>query len=174
MERRRIIQTILGIIFLTVGLGVVYLGWTDMQQQNEMLSTAEPINGTMQEKWVERDERRETDRTGSTTTTDTEITYDPRVRFTYTYQEETHNGTNIYPGSISQNYNSEAKAESLLSEFPASGEQVSAYVSPDYPDQAFLKKESSSTWPVIAIGAIFAIVGLFVTKAGLLGSGNDG
>ena len=161
---------ILGIIFLTVGLGVVYLGWTDMQQQDTMLSTAEPINTTMQEKWVERDEDIERDRTGTPGSTDTEITYDPHVRFTYTYQGNTYNGTDIYPGSISRNYNSETKAESLLAEFPPGGEQVSGYVSPEYPAQAFLRKESSSTWPVLLIGGVFAIIGFFLAKAGLLGT----
>lgn len=165
--KSRIKYILVGLLFLGAGLGVFYLGYSDMQQQQEMLSNPVTIEATMEEKWIDVSE--DVGTTRDRTTTNDDESYDPNVRFTYEYDGTRYNGTDIYPGDISQTYDTRNDAESVLAELPAEGQQFNASVAPSYPDQAFIRAESSSNLLVLIIGAVFAIVGVFPLKRGILG-----
>ena len=130
---------------LLVGLSIVGYGAYSYTTQSAALDSAETVNATVVSTAIETiSERRGTE-------------YSPTATFNYTYEGETYTSSNVFPGRLPREFGSEADAKSQLSEYE-SGENVTAYVPPASPGNAFLKHESSNKpFLVIGVGGVFVL-----------------
>ena len=136
------------LLMALIGLLVVGYGGYDYAQQSGALTDSVEVDAELTEKGVE------TTSGGSSSGVD----HRPTVRFTYQYEGTSHTSTNVFPANIEPTYDTESRAESVLSGYET-GETVTVYVPADDPDDAYLKHEASNT-PLIAIG-IGALLALF-------------
>ena len=136
------------VLFLIGVLAIGYGGY-DYAQQSGALTESVEVDAELTEKGVE------TTSGGSSSGVD----HRPTVRFTYQYDGNSHTSTNVFPANIEPTYDTESRAESVLSGYET-GETVTAYVPADDPDDAYLKHEASNTPLVVAaLGALFALFG---------------
>ncbi|WP_132058614.1 DUF3592 domain-containing protein [Halorussus amylolyticus] len=138
-----------GLLFLVIGLGASGFGAYDYVQQSDAVNEAVEVDATVVETGVD------SVRGGSSPGVD----YKPEVTFEYEYDGETYTGNNVFPATISRNYDTRSAAASVLEGYDE-GETVTAYVNPDSPGDAFLKDEkSNSPLLFVGIGGLFAVVG---------------
>jgi hypothetical protein len=89
------------------------------------------------------------------------IDYYPEVAFEYRYEGTTYTGDSVFPGSISSGYDSRSEARAVVDPYDR-GETVTAYVDPDSPGEAFLRKDTSSGPLLLAgVGAVMFLLVLF-------------
>jgi hypothetical protein len=140
------------LILLIVGLGITGYGAYDYVQQSDATRNAVEVDATI----TEVDVVTESSVGGAA---GGELSYEPRVEFTYKYQGTTHTGTNVFPADIAPEYDQRSNAESVIDEYEE-GESVTAYVDSTDPDHAFLKNRPSNQ-PLIAagIGAMISVLG---------------
>lgn len=140
-----------GSILMLIGVAISGFGYMNYQNQGDSLQNAVNITGTVTgTEIVENHGRRSTD-------------YSPVISFEYTYQGQTYTSDNMYPpGDTQRELDSMSAAESVTAEYPT-GSEVSAYVTPDNPGEAFLKKKRSNG-PLLftGIGAAMVLGGLYV------------
>ena len=138
------------IAFLLVALCITGYGAFDYVQQTESVRDSVEIEATITDVGVE---------SVSGSSSSTSVSYEPRVRFTYEYRGESHTGTNLFPADIPPNYDTRSAAQAAVQEYET-GQEITAYVDPDDPGNAFLKNETSSA-PLIAVG-----IGVVLTLLG--------
>lgn len=138
-----------GLLVLVVGIAIAGYGGYDYLQQQQAIETAEPVEAVVLETDV--------DSTSSASSPD--VNYYPYVRYEYTYGGETYTATDVYPASVQRSHDTRSAARSVIDEYEVDG-TVTAYVTPDSPDDAFLRKQRSND-PLLAvgIGAIVALLG---------------
>lgn len=137
------------VAFLLVGLAITGYGAYDYTQQSDALDAAVEVDATVTEVDVE----------SQSTSSTSGVDYEPRVRFTYTYDGETYEGTRLFPASTTPEYDTESAARDAVSEYDA-GESVTAYVVPDDPDGAFLRAQRSNAPLTLAgIGGVLSLLG---------------
>nr|WP_263623522.1 DUF3592 domain-containing protein [Saliphagus infecundisoli] len=136
-------------IMLVIGLVATGYGVYDYTQQSDAVADAVEVNAEIAELDVESTSA------GSSTGVD----YRPTVRFTYEYEETSYTSTNVFPSTISPNYDTESEARSVLDEYSVN-ESATAYLDPANPGAAFLKQDTSNApLIVVAIGLFFVLVG---------------
>ncbi|ELZ58346.1 MULTISPECIES: DUF3592 domain-containing protein [Halorubrum] len=134
---------------LLIGLAVTGYGAYDYTQQSDAVDDAVEVDATITELDVES--------TSSGSSRD--VDYRPTVRFTYEYEGTEYAGTNLFPSTITSDYDTESEAREVLDGY-AVGEPATAYVDPSDPDGAFLRTETSNAPLVaVAVGLLFAFVG---------------
>ncbi|MFC6864391.1 DUF3592 domain-containing protein [Halomicroarcula sp. GCM10025817] len=138
------------VAFLLVGLCLTGYGAFDYVQQSDSIRDSVEVEATITEVGVEP---------VSGSSSSTSVSYEPRVRFTYTYRGQSHTGTNLYPADIPPNFETRSAAETAVQKYET-GQEITAYVDPDDPGNAFLQNESSSA-PLIAVG-----IGVVLTLLG--------
>lgn len=150
----------MGIVFILFGLGIAYLGVNHYIVQDKGIDNAEPITVTIES--TEIVEQRTTTDSG-----DVGMTYDPEVRYSYTFDGKEYTSGSIYPGTI-EDTRSKGRAEDIVSQFPE-GSTVEGYVNSKNPDQSYLIKESDPIAGLIFLllfGAMFVVFGyLSVSKS---------
>lgn len=87
--------------------------------------------------------------------------YKPVVTYRFTYGQETHTGSRVFPAG--DNAGSRSRAETVASRY-ADGDDVTAYVVPGNPESAYLVK----TWPALTT-VVFGVFGLLLTLGGVSG-----
>ncbi|SMO50064.1 DUF3592 domain-containing protein [Halorubrum cibi] len=138
-----------GLLFLVVGLAIAGYGGYDYLQQQQAIETAEPVEAAVLETDV--------DSTSSTSSPDAD--YYPFVRYEYAYRGETYAATGVYPASVQRSYDTRSAARDVVDEYEA-GETVTAYVTPDSPGDAFLRRQrSNAPFLAVVIGAVLALLG---------------
>ena len=137
------------VLMLLIGLAVTGYGAYDYTQQSDAVADAVEVDAAVTDVGVESTS------TGSSPGTD----YRPTVRFTYEYEGTEYASTNVFPSSITSNYDTESAAREVVAEY-AVGESTTAYVDPADPDGGFLRTETSNA-PLVAVGVglLFAFVG---------------
>jgi hypothetical protein len=137
------------VLMLLIGLAVTGYGAYDYTQQSDAVADAVEVDAAVTDVGVESTS------TGSSPGTD----YRPTVRFTYEYEGTEYASTNVFPSSITSNYDTESAAREIVAEY-AVGESTTAYVDPADPDGGFLRTETSNA-PLVAVGVglLFAFVG---------------
>lgn len=87
-------------------------------------------------------------------------TYKPSIEFEYTYRGQKHTSDVLYPSMLDENTGYDW-AESVVKDYPE-GETVTAYVNPENPDGAFLKKRSERGKVMLAVLELigFLLVGI--------------
>ncbi|MFC5279467.1 DUF3592 domain-containing protein [Halorubrum rubrum] len=149
-----------GLLFLVVGLALAGYGGYDYLQQERAIETAEPVEAVVLETDV--------DATSSASSPDTN--YYPFVRYEYAYRGERYTATGVYPASVQRSHDTRSAARDVIAEYE-SGETTTAYVTPDAPEDAFLRKErSNAPFVAVAIGVITAVLGVRGVVRGRRGS----
>ncbi|EMA24215.1 DUF3592 domain-containing protein [Haloarcula amylolytica] len=129
------------VLYLVVGIAIASYGGFDYVQQTEAVRNSVEVDANITELGIETD---------SGTSSNPGVKYEPNVEFEYTYNGTTYTGTKLYPANIERNYERRSAAESAIDSYEQ-GTQTTAYVSPDEPEDAFLKNKTSNA-PIIAIG----------------------
>jgi hypothetical protein len=138
-----------GLLFLVVGLAIAGYGGYDYLQQQQAIETAEPVEAAVLE----------TDLDSTSSASSPDVDYYPFVRYEYAYRGERYTATGVYPASVQRSYDTRSAAADVIDEYEP-GETVTAYVTPDSPGDAFLRKQrSNAPFLAIAIGAVVALMG---------------
>ena len=137
------------VLMLLIGLAATGYGAYDCTQQSDAVEDAVEVDATITELGVE----------STSTGSSTDASYRPAVRFTYEYDGTEYESTNVFPSTISPNYDTESAAREVIEGY-AVDETVTAYVDPSNPGTAFLKHQRSNA-PLVAVA-----IGLFFVLAG--------
>ncbi|WP_066416358.1 DUF3592 domain-containing protein [Halorubrum aethiopicum] len=138
-----------GLLFLVVGLALAGYGGYDYLQQQQAIETAEPVEAVVLE----------TDLDSTSSASSPDVDYYPFVRYEYAYRGERYTATGVYPASVQRSYDTRSAAREAIEEYET-GETVTAYVTPDSPGDAFLRKQrSNAPFLAIGIGAVIALMG---------------
>jgi hypothetical protein len=97
----------------------------------------------------------------------TSYTYEPVVQFSYSFMGVSYSGSQYRMGSRGTSFNRK-KAETIANRYPVS-RQVAVRYNPDNPAEAVLELGSASGPLWMIIGGVFAIVGLVLLVAFLMG-----
>jgi len=128
------------VLYIVIGILIISYGGYDYVQQTEAVRNSAGVDATITEVSIETD---------SGTSANPGSNYEPTVEFKYTYNGTRYTGTQIYPANIEQSYDTRSAAESAIEGYEQ-GSETTAYVSPDQPEDAFLKNETSNS-PIIAL-----------------------
>ncbi|WP_241175232.1 DUF3592 domain-containing protein [Natronolimnobius sp. AArcel1] len=135
-------------LMIVAGLAVLWYGYADYQTQDDRLENAIEVDATILETDIDR---RSSSNSGTS--------YYPDVEFEYEYEGETYISSNIDAASSRAGDSSRSAAQSVLDEYPE-GEEVTVYLDPSEPDEAFLENDRSYA-PLLFVlaGAAIAIAG---------------
>jgi len=135
---------------LIVGLTAIGYGGYSYSAQASALEATGTTEVTIESTSIERvDERRGPD------------DYSPRATFSYTYEGESYTSSNLYPGGVSHEFDTEADARAQLAEYEP-GSTATAYVPSDSPGNAFLERErSDKPFYAIGLGSVIVLGTLF-------------
>ncbi|WP_335999115.1 DUF3592 domain-containing protein [Halorientalis halophila] len=140
----------LGIALLVLGgLALVGYGGYSYVEQSSALDAAVEVNATVTSTGVEEVDKRRG------------VAYKPQATFEYTYEGQSHTASNVYPGPLSRDFGTEDAAREQLEGYEQE-DDVTAYVAPDAPGEAFLLRErSNKPFLVIGIGLLLTLGGLY-------------
>ena len=137
------------VIVLVLGLATIGYGAYSYNAQTSALGSAVEVDATVTSTSVGEKAQRHG------------VSYTPQATFTYTYEGEEYNSSNVYPGSLPRGFDTEEAAESALDGYEE-GETVTAYVPPESPGNAFLKHESSNKpFVVVGVGVLFILASIY-------------
>ncbi|WP_424013951.1 DUF3592 domain-containing protein [Halorubrum xinjiangense] len=137
------------VLMLLIGLAATGYGAYDYTQQSNAVADAVEVDAEITELGVE----------STSAGSSADVDYRPVVRFTYEYEGTAYESANVFPASITQDYDTESAARSVVEEY-AVGESATAHVDPSDPDAAFLKDRTSNAPLVaVAVGLGFVLVG---------------
>jgi hypothetical protein len=138
------------VLYIVVGLAIAGYGGYDYVQGTEAVRNSVEVNATITDRSIETD---------SGPSSNPGVEYEPNVAFEYTYEGTDYTGTKLYPSNIERSYDTRSEAESAIEPYER-GTRTTAYVSPDDPDDAFLKQDTSSA-PIVAVGlgGLLALLG---------------
>ncbi len=163
------IETIAGTV-VTAGLGAIFgwNGWKARQSQRGALSEATEVTAviTTAEVSSSRDHDESIGEAG------VDYDYVPKLTFEYTFEGEEYESSNKYPPVDNVNrggYEGKRGAEKWLDGYE-SGQQVTAYVNPEEPGEAFLEAETNTlrNTAMIVVGAVLfggSLLGIVATFA---------
>lgn len=137
------------LLYVVIGIAIISYGGYDYVQQGEAVRNSVEVDARVTEVSIE---------TSSGTSSNPGTNYDPTVAFEYTYNGTEYTGTQLYPATIEQNYDTRSAAESAVEGYEP-GVETTAYVSPEQPGDAFLENQRS-TAPVVAVvlGGVFTLI----------------
>ncbi len=130
-----IAQWIAMLIFTALGGMLLVVGLRETYSQAVIVRTAEEVEARILETAVTKSTSADTDRRINRDNSTT--TYEPTIRFEYTFRGERYESTHLRPTIIVQTYPSADSAAAVLAPFPPDT-TVPAWVSPRYPDRAYL------------------------------------
>lgn len=141
------------LIFGGGGLVLLYVGATQYFLQRRLMTNAMAIEVEIIKSEVFKSVSADTDqrlnRSNSTTS------FRPEIRFRYTFDGREYESDLLGPTIIVQGYASAENAAKELAPYPL-GSRALAFVDPQHPDKAFLKKEE------LAGPAVFMILGVIL------------
>ena len=136
-------------LFLLVGIGLTFWGWTILQNARASASwpTADGI--------VTRSE------VTHSTDSDGGDSYSPKVTYRYTVNNVSQTNTTIKFGENS--YSSRRRAETIINNYPV-GKNVTVYYDPEKTDRSVLEPGvSAGSYIVIGIGVFFILLTIIIT-----------
>ena len=135
-------------LFVLIGVGLIGYGGYSLMEQNSAVKNAEPVNATIQSTGVEEESARRG------------VKFRPTAEFTYSFQGEEYTGGKVYPGPMTQKFRTQREAEEEIDY--ARGNTVQAFVNPESPGDAFLKKDkSASPIMMLVIGVLISGVAAY-------------
>lgn len=147
-------------IFLLVGGGLTYWGWTILE--NAKASASWP---TAQGEVIKSEVTRNTDGEGHTS-------YSPEVTYTYFADNQSRKSYTIKFGENS--YGNKRTADEIAAKYPI-GKSVTVFYDPQNPEKSVLEPGvSSGSYIVLGIGVLFVVISLLVPIiAFFFGSGDS-
>lgn len=134
------------VILIVACLALISYGGYDYVQQSEAVDDAVKVEATVEEASVSQSESRG----GSN--------YYVQVEFTYQFQGTDYTGDQLFPGSISESYDTRSDARSAIEPYEA-GETVTAYVDPANPSDGFLERQTiTGPFEFVALGGFVLLV----------------
>ncbi|AZH24483.1 DUF3592 domain-containing protein [Haloplanus aerogenes] len=131
---------------LLIGLASIGFGAYSYSTQSAALSSAETVEGTITSTSIEKHSTKG-------------VSYTPQATFNYTYEGETYTASNVYPGTLAREFDTESAARAELEGYDA-GDTVTVYVPTDSPAKGYLQRESSNKpFLLIGVGALFVVAG---------------
>jgi hypothetical protein len=135
-------------LFLLIGLGLSFWGWTILQNARASAS------------WPIAEGRVTNSEVNHTTDAEGGDSYSPEITYTYAVNDTNHNNSTIKFGENS--YSSRKKAEEILSNYPV-GKNVTVYYDPEKPDRSVLEPGvSAGSFIVLGIGVFFILITLAI------------
>jgi len=143
----------IGVVLLLVGgLAIVGYGGYSYVTQTSAVDSAVEVNATVTSTGVEEVSQRRG------------VEYTPSATFEYTYEGQSYNASNVYPGPLTREFGTKETAREQLDGY-GQGDTVTAYVPPDRPGSAFLLRErSNKPFIVIGIGILLSLGGLYSVR----------
>lgn len=139
-------------VLIIIGAALSGLGYTNYQSQSNALDNAVNVTATVTGTEVN------IDRAGKSPE------YSPVISFNYTYKDETYTSNNMYPPGDTQTELDSRSAAAKVTNSYTINKKVLAYVNPENPGEAFLKKKrSNSPLIFIGIGALIVLAGIYVS-----------
>lgn len=130
-----------GVIFSGMGLYFMWEGW---QSESWPTATGRIISHEID---IDTDDEGDTD-------------YTPRIRYSYTVDDQRYTGTRI--AILGRSYNSQREAQAKLDEYPIES-QPTVYYKPSAPEQSVLEPGLTfGNYIFPFIGLIFVLVGIFM------------
>lgn len=162
MTRKRIVQLVVFAIFTIGALVLLYVGATQYLQQRRLLANAVEIQAVIVKSQVASSTSADTDRRLNRDTSTTSHTAE--IRFSYVWEGQPYESDMLDPTVIVQGYASHEGAAAELEPYPV-GATVPAYLDPQQPDKAFLRRRSSPA-PLVfmVLGLLLPIVVWFAVK----------
>ena len=143
------------LLLLLLALGLAGYGAVDYVQSTSAVENSVETKATITEVSIETKSVR--------TNTGSDVKYQPVVTFSYTYEGETYAGDNLFAGSAPARYDTESAAQDVIADYEP-GMTTTAYVDPDDPETAFLKKQTPNRQLVfVGVGLVLALFGGFIT-----------
>ena len=149
-----------GILLLVVGVGLTAVGVMEYQSQVSALDEADEVEATITESEVLLYED-EFDSTGTDDRYSDEREYRKHVEFEYEYEGQQYRSTNIDIAGTTERYDEREDAKAALAAYPDGG-QVTAYVDPNEPDEAFLEAGIPITTYILLGFGTFLVAGAVV------------
>jgi len=129
---------------LVLGLASIGFGAYSYSTQSSALDSATTVEGTVTSTAVEERSTKGT-------------SYVPRATFEYTYEGERYTASNVYPGTLVRDFDTESAASAELEGYE-SGETATVYVPTDAPEEGYLKpKRSNKPLLLVGVGALFLL-----------------
>jgi hypothetical protein len=143
--------TLFALAFVVVGISITGFGVMDYQNQQSDLQEAVEVEGTVQS----TDVHEHSNENG--------YSYDPYVKYTYSYEGQQYTSRSVYPGLNDRTYNDREKAEEVVSQF-SPGETTTVYVNRENPSSAFLIEDTQPFRPFLVLGGgvLFAAIGFLL------------
>jgi len=142
------------LVLVVLAIGLTGYGAYDYVDSTSAVRDAAEVDATIVETGVETTS---VNRRGG-------VEYRPTAKFNYSYEGQAYTGTNIFPGSVTPTYDTEAAARDVLSGYQPNT-TVTAYVDPATPDNAFLNNRVSNTpYILVGIGLLMTLMGLVSAK----------
>ncbi len=142
-------------LFGALGVMMLIVGVKQSFQQRRLLTNVRQVAAHITRSDVVKQQSSNTDqrplRDNSTTS------FRAEIEFEYEIQGVRYSSAMLYPTVITTSYPTEEMARQIILPYPVDSE-VQAYVNPDFPDRAFLVKESSIGPVVFVIVGIAAIL----------------
>ncbi|WP_251341637.1 DUF3592 domain-containing protein [Haloplanus halophilus] len=130
---------------LLIGLASMGYGAYSYTTQSAALDSTVEVTATVTDTSVERNSGRRS------------VSYVPQVTFQYRYEGEQYASSNVYPGTLGKDFDTEAAARDVLEPYEP-GETTTAYVPTDDPGDAFLEHErSNKPFLLIGVGVLFVL-----------------
>lgn len=138
----------MSIFVLLVGLGILGVGAYSYVTDSAALNNRVEVSAEITDTSVEKAELRG------------RPSYVPVVTFQYEFRGRSYTSDRIYPGQSQPQYGDRANAQERISGY-AVGQEVTAYLDPDTPGQAFLEDSRSGfATGGILVGAAIVLVGI--------------
>jgi hypothetical protein len=131
---------------LVLGLASIGFGAYSYTTQSAALDSATTVEGTITSTSIEESSGKG-------------VSYTPRATFDYTYRGETYTSSNVYPGTLSKDFDTERAASAELEGYEP-GAPVTVYVPTDSPGAGYLERERTNK-PLVLLG----VGGLFLVGA---------
>ncbi len=133
---------------LLVGLGALGYGAYSYTQQSAALDSAVTTEATVVDTSVETVNQRRG------------VGYAPQVTFDYSFEGSSYTSSNVYPGPLTRDFDTESAAREVISAYEPNT-TATAYVPPSTPNGAFLEHESSNgPFLLMGIGSLFLVFGV--------------
>jgi len=129
---------------LVIGLASIGFGVYSYSTQASALDSATTVEGTITSTSIE-------------THSNKGVSYTPQATFTYTYEGETYTASNVYPGTLAHDFDTERAAREELDGYEP-GATVTVYVPTDSPAKGYLKPESNNKpFLLVGVGVLFLL-----------------
>jgi hypothetical protein len=127
---------------LVIGLASIGFGVYSYSTQASALDSAATVEGTITSTSIE-------------THSNKGVSYTPQATFTYSYEGETYTASNVYPGTLARDFDTERAARAELDGYEE-GATVTVYVPTDAPEKGYLQRErSNKPFLLIGVGVLF-------------------